>query len=109
MDSTRREEIVIAWDGETEAPETQEWRDGLTLEELDFVETLDKGRRRDRLNLCTAILIMDKIRARYGPRDILELKAAGDHCMLRLRGGPLLLARLDGGQELRLDPIDEVC
>lgn len=107
MDEIRREHIVDNWNNETEAPETMEWRDYLTPEELEYVAQLDGGYGR---GVCSmAILTREKVRERYGPAEIRELKSVGDHCMLWLRDGRLFLARLGRDRELLLDEIEGVC
>ena len=109
MDDIRREQLLDNWNHETEAPETMEWRDNLTPEELEYVAQLDGIYSRGSCSIETAILTMEKVQARYGPAEIRELKAVGGHCMLWLRDGRLFLARLSRERELLLDLIDEVC
>lgn len=43
MDEVRREQLLDNWNDETDAPETQEWRDDLTPEELEYVDRLDNN------------------------------------------------------------------
>lgn len=109
MDEIRREQLLENWDHETEAPETMEWRDDLTPEELEYIAQLDGQYDRGVCSLAMAILTREKVREKYGPAEIRELKAVGDHCMLWLRDGRLFLARLGRDQELLLDEVDGVC
>ena len=109
MDDIRREQLLGNWKSETNEDWTQEWRDDLTPEELEFVAQLDGNYNKGVLSMCMAILTMDKVRAKYGPAEIRELRAVGDHCMLWLQDGSLFLARLGRDQELLLDVVDEAC
>lgn len=109
MDEIRREHLLENWDHETEAPETMEWRDGLTPEELEYVAQLDGQARRGGCSMAMAVLTREKVREQVGPAEIRELKAVGDHCMLRLRDGRLFLVRLGRDRELLLDEVDGVC
>lgn len=107
MDNLRREQLITSW--EAERNDEMDWREDLTPEELDFVASLDKTCCRGMLAMATAILVMEKIRERFTPKEILELKAVRDHCRLTLRDGRMYLVRLDEDRFLRLDEIDEVC
>ena len=109
MDNLRREELRQLWDNESESPETMEWRDSLTPEELDYVTSLDKRYRNGLLAIASAILVREKVRAQFSHAEILELETIYDHCRLQLRDGRLFLARLDRDRNLRLDEIDGVC
>ena len=109
MTIERREELYELWSSETEAPETQEWRDHLSLEELDAVAQWDIGYARGVSRAVCTILIRELIRDRYPAREIRELETIGDHCRLRLRDGSLYLARLTRDYRLQLDAIDCVC
>lgn len=109
MDNLRIEEIRQLWDAESEAPETQEWRDSLTPEELDYVSGLDRSFRKGFLAMASAILVREKVRRQFRPQEIVELETVYDHCRLRLRDGRTLLARLDADRALQLDEIDGVC
>lgn len=42
---------------------------------------------------------MERLRKKYKPEELLELKTFGDHCRVRLRSGEQYMARLgkDGG------------
>lgn len=106
MDNLRREQLTASW--ENECGDDMSWREDLTPEELDFIASLDNTYLQGTLAMASAILIQEKVRARFRPSKILELETAFDHCRLRLRGG-LFLARLNAGHSLRLDEIDEVC
>ena len=109
MDNLRREQLFHNWNTETDDPETTEWRDELTLEELEYIAQLDEGYRRGMLCMCQVILIREEIRRRFHPQEILELEAVRDHCRLRLRDGRLFLARWTSQGQLRLDEIEEAC
>lgn len=109
MDNLRMEEIRQLWVSESEAPETQEWRDDLTPEELEYIDNLDNGYVTGVQHICTAILVRERVQQRYSPAEICELETIGDHCRLWLRDGSAWLARLTSAGELRLDPIDTVC
>ena len=109
MDNLRIEEIRRHWDRESENPESMEWRNDLTPEELDYVTAMDKSYRSGMLAMASAILVREKVHAQFSPREILELETVRDHCRLRLRDGRLFLARLDRDRNLRLDEIDGVC
>lgn len=109
MDEARREELFQNWDKESPDPEEQAWRDDLTPEELEYVAQLDDHYTSGVAAICTAILVRERIRQRFGPREIQELETIRDHCRLRLRDGRLYLARLTAGGELRLDEIEAVC
>ena len=78
-------------------PESQEWREELTEEESAYVQARDKHYERGVAALCSAILVRERVRQRYRPEEIAELKTVYDHCRLRcaagrcsLPGGPLL-------------------
>ena len=109
MDDERREYIRDRFYQETNEPESQEWRDDLTPEELEYIAQLDGGYDKGVCSIAMAILTREKVREKYGPAEIRELKAVGDHCMLWLRDGRLFLARLGRNRELLLDEIDGVC
>lgn len=109
MDEIRREHLLDNWNNETNEAWTQEWRDGLTPEELEYIAQLDGGYDKGVCSIAMAILTREKVREKYGPAEIRELKAVGDHCMLWLRDGRLFLARLGRDRELLLDEIDGVC
>lgn len=109
MDEVRREQLLDSWNYETDAPETQEWREDLTPEELEYVDRLDNNFVAGVRNICTAILVRERIREHYGPKDIQELETIGDCCRLWLRDGSMYLPRLAGDGSLRLDPIDTTC
>lgn len=109
MDNSRRDELFQYWNEETEAPETMEWRDELTPEDLEYVGQLDEGYRTGMLSMCKVLLIRDEVRRRYQPQEILELESIRDHCRLRLRDGRLFLARWTEAGALRLDEIGEGC
>ena len=109
MDNLRREELTRLWSEETEAPETQEWRDDLSPEERDFVAGLDGGYQAGTRRLCEAILIRDKLRQRYSPGMIEELATLRDCCRLRLRDGRVYLVRLSRDNALKFQAVDDAC
>ena len=49
--------------------------------------------------MCSARLVVERLRKKYKPEELLELKTFGDHCRVRLRSGEQYMARLgkDGG------------
>lgn len=109
MDDIRREHLFENWNQETNDPESQEWRDDLTPEELEYVNQLDDRYSSGVLAICSAILVREKVRERYRPEEIAELETIRDHCRVRLRDGTMYLARLGRDRSLRLDEIDGVC
>ena len=62
MTDERREQLYDSWNHETDDPETQEWRDELTPEELEYVERLDNNFVTGVRHICTAILVRERIR-----------------------------------------------
>ena len=109
MDDNRREQLRQRLYQETNDPETQEWRDDLTPEELEYVEQLDDQYVTNVVAICSAILVREQVRDRFRREEIAELETIRDHCRLRLRVGSLYLARLGRDNRLRLDEIDGVC
>ena len=109
MDNERREYIRDRFYQETNEPESQEWRDDLTPEELEYVGQLDDRYESGVLAICSAILVREKLRARFRPEEIAEVETIREHCRVRLRDGTMYLARLDRDCSLRLDEIDGVC
>ena len=109
MDEIRREHLLDNWNNETNEAWTQEWRDDLTPEELEYVSQLDDQYDHGYLAICSAILVRDLLRERFRPEEIAELETVRDHCRVRLRDGTMYLARLGRDRSLRLDEIDGVC
>lgn len=109
MDNERREQILDNLFSETNDSSTQEWRQDLTPEELDFVAAEDEDYCLGVQSICTAILIRERIRQRFQPREIEELTTIYDHCRLRLRDGRLFHARLSSAGGLLLDEVDAIC
>lgn len=109
MDNERRREILENLSNETGEAWTREWRENLTPEERDFAEQEDARYCDGVQAICTAILIRERVRQIFKPREIEELTTVYDRCRLRLTSGRLFIARLarDGG--LVLDEIDEAC
>ena len=106
MDHLRIEELRELWNYENEDPETQDWRDSLTAEELAYVSSLDRNYRRGISALASAILVREAVREQFAPEEILELETVrghdSAHCRLRLRDGRLFRAWLDTDGRLRL-------
>lgn len=109
MDEFRREQLLDNWNQETNEPESQEWRDELTPEELEYVGQLDDQYASGYLAICSAILVREELRARFRPEEIAEVETIREHCRVRLRDGTIYLARLGRDRSLRLDEIDGVC
>ena len=99
MDKARKAQIDWCLNNETNDPETQEWRDELTPEEQAYVDREDDRYEHAIAAMCSAILVMEQLRKKYQPEELLELKTFGDHCRVRLRSGEQYMARLgrDGG------------
>lgn len=110
MDHLRIEALRELWNYESEDPETQDWRDNLTAEELDYVSSLDRNYRRGISALASAILVREAVREQFALEEILELETVrghdSAHCRLRLRDGRLFRARLDTDGRLRLDKLE---
>lgn len=106
MDELRKTHLKESWSSETGEPWTQAWREELAPEERAYVSGLDRDYGRGILALCSAILVREKVRARYRPEEVLELETVYDHCRLRLRDGRTLLAWLDRDGTLQLDEPD---
>ena len=109
MDDNRREQLRRRLYQETNDPETQEWRDDLTPEELEYVNRIDDQYISGIAAICSAILVREQVRDRFPQEEIAELETIRDHCRLRLRDGTMYLARLGRDNRLRLDEIDGVC
>lgn len=109
MDEIRKEHLLENWNQETNDPESQEWRDDLMPEELEYVAQLDGQYDRGVCSLAMARLTRKKVWEKYGPAEIAELETIRDHCRVRLRDGTMYLARLGRDRSLRLDEIDGVC
>ena len=99
MDQERKDYIDWCLDNETNDPETQEWRDELTPEEQAYVDQEDDRYERAIAAMCSAILVRERLRKKYQPEELLEIKTVHDHCRVRLRSGEQYMARLgrDGG------------
>ena len=99
MDKHPQAQIDWGLNNETNDPETQEWRDGLTPEEQAYVDQQDDHFERAIAAMCSARLVVERLRKKYKPEELLELKTFGDHCRVRLRSGEQYMARLgkDGG------------
>ena len=84
MDNERRLQILEDLDNETNEAWTQEWREYLTPEELDFVAQEEARYCEGIQALCTSMLIRERLRQRFQPQEIEELTTIHDHCRLRL-------------------------
>jgi asparagine N-glycosylation enzyme membrane subunit Stt3 len=62
----RLAELADNWNEETNDPETQEWRDGLTPEEAKIIDDWDYGYSIGVHNICQAILAMSREGERHG-------------------------------------------
>lgn len=109
MDSERRAQILENLSNETEEEWTQEWREDLTPEELDFVAQEDDRYCDIVQAACTSLLIKDRVRQQFQPIEIEELTDIYDHCRLRLRDGRIFLVRLARDGSLILREIDGAC
>ena len=105
MDKTRKREINRYLAHETNAPESQEWREELTEEESAYVQARDKHYERGVAALCSAILVRERVRQRYRRGGFAGLKPVYAHCRLRLRSGEVFLARWAPAGGLRLEKI----
>ena len=108
MDELCKTRLKDNWTHETSDPQTQAWREELTVEEHTYVSGLDRDYNKGILAICSAILVREKVRTRYRPEEILELETVYDHCRLRLRDGRTLLARLGRGNSLQLTEVQAV-
>lgn len=111
MDDNRREELRARLGQETNDPESQEWREDLTPEELEYVNhvnQLDSQHITAGVITCTDLLLF-WIRERFRQEEIAELETIRGHCRLRLRDGRMYIARLGRDNRLKLDEIDGVC
>ena len=99
MDQERKDHIDWCLDSETSEPETQEWRDELTPEEQEYVDQQDNHFERAIAAMCSARLVVERLRKKYQPEELLEIKTVHDHCRVRLHSGEQYMARLgkDGG------------
>ena len=109
MDNERRKYIRSQFYQESNDPESREWRDELTPEEMEYVERLDGRYATSVAAMCAAILVREKVRERYRPEEIAKLETIRDHCRVTLRDGTMYLARLGQDHSLRLDEIGGVC
>ena len=105
MDKTRKREIDRYLAHETNAPESQEWREELTEEESAYVQARDKHYERGVAALCSAILVRERVRARFSPEEIKELETVYDHCVLRTRSGRQYIARLGKDGQIVLEEV----
>ena len=105
MDELCKTRLKDNWTHETSDPQTQAWREELEPEERAYVAGLDRDYDRGVLAICSAILVREKVRARYPAEEILELKTIYDRCRVRLRDGRTLLSRLGRGNSLQLTEV----
>ena len=86
MDKERKAQIDWCLNNETNAPETQEWRDELTPEEQEYVDQQDDHFERAIAAMCSARLVVERLRKKY--------KRSGEQYMARLgKDGGLVLER----------------
>ena len=109
MDDTRREELTRLWGDETNAEESQSWRESLTPEERDFGAGLDGGFPSGARRVCVPIAPQGKLRQRNSPGMIEELATLRDCCRLRLRDGRVYLVRLSRDNALKFQAVDDAC
>lgn len=96
----RREGLYRLWSEETEAPETQEWRDDLTPAEAAYVATLDRGYRAGWSQITTAILVMESIYRDFPMRQIREISRRGCRCRLELVDGRVFDCGMDADRKI---------
>lgn len=65
MDDYRMEELRARLGQETNDPESQEWREDLTPEELEYVEQLDDPYASVVLADFSAFLVLEQVRERF--------------------------------------------
>ena len=78
MDDERREYIREQLYQETGEQESQAWRDELTPEELEYAARVDEQYETGVTAICSAVLVREKVRARYRPQEIAELETIRD-------------------------------
>ena len=105
MDKDRKAHIDWCLDSETSDPETQEWREDLTDEARSFVDSLDDRYISGIAAMCSAVLVRERVRARFSPEEIKELETVYDHCVLRTRSGRQYIARLDKDGQIVLEEV----
>lgn len=62
MDKERKAQIDWCLNNETNAPETQEWREELTPEEQEYVDQQDNHFERAIAAMCSACLVVEDLR-----------------------------------------------
>lgn len=96
----RRDHLYWLWSEETEAPETQEWRDDLTPEEAVYVASLDRGYRAGCTQIATAIRVMESIYRDFPLRQIREISRQGSSCRLELTDGRVFDCGMDADRKI---------
>lgn len=96
----RLDQLYWLWSEETEAPETQEWRDDLTPAEAVYVASLDHGYRAGWTQIVTAILIMENIYRDFPLHQIREISRRGSHCRLELKDGRVFDCGMDADRKI---------
>lgn len=91
----RWDHLFRLWDEETEAPETQEWRDDLAPAEEAYVASLDRGFASGCLQLSTSILVLESIYRDFPLHQVREVSRRGSHCRLELTDGQVFDCWLD--------------
>ena len=109
MAEDRSQVLFYLWGEETSDPETWTWREDLTPGEQDMVAEWDRQGCRGTDILCREILVLEDIRRRYRPEEILALQSRGGHYWLELRCGDRFDVCLDGRSEVRYHPADVPC
>ena len=96
----RRDHLYWLWSEETEAPETQEWRDDLTPAEAAYVASLDRGYRAGCTQIATAILVMEDIYRDFPLRQIRQITRQGCRCRLELVDGRVFDCGMDADRKI---------
>ena len=105
MTKKDKNHLLASWKHETGDPETQEWREDLTDEARSFVDSLDDRYISGIAAMCSAVLVRERVRARFSPEEIKELETVYDHCVLRTRSGRQYIARLDKDGQIVLEEV----
>lgn len=103
MTEEKKDRLLWCWENESGDPETQEWRDGLTEEEQAYADELDERYNGGIAAMCSAILVRERVQARFAPEEIEELETVYDHCFLRTKGGRGYVVRLGQGGDIILE------
>ena len=74
MTKKDKNHLLASWKHETGDPETQEWREELTDEARSFVDSLDDCYISGIAAMCSAVLVRERVRARFSPEDCARLQ-----------------------------------